>query len=101
MTNSTFNKVDWTALDNALNDLKLQQQAKVIKYMHNWLLIHGQAQKFNHQASDLCSVCVLVKEMSQHLFQCKHESSICARIAALTQLRADLTLLRTAPILKE
>eukprot|EP00957_Ditylum_brightwellii_P092296 7027329-Ditylum_brightwellii.AAC.1 len=26
MTMSTFNKVDWTALGNALKDLKLQQQ---------------------------------------------------------------------------
>eukprot|EP00957_Ditylum_brightwellii_P168665 12837727-Ditylum_brightwellii.AAC.1 len=65
---STFNKVDWTALGNALSDLKLRQQVRVIKHMHNWLPIHEQVQKFNPQSSDLCPVCVLVKETSQHLF---------------------------------
>eukprot|EP00957_Ditylum_brightwellii_P011029 836207-Ditylum_brightwellii.AAC.1 len=72
---SNFNKVDWPALGNALKDLKLQQQVRLIKHMHNWLSIHEQAKKFNPQASDLCLVCVEVKETSQHLFQCKHESS--------------------------
>eukprot|EP00957_Ditylum_brightwellii_P038702 2925234-Ditylum_brightwellii.AAC.1 len=69
--------------------------------MHNWLPLHTQAKKFNSQASDLCPVCVLGRETSQHLFQCTHESSVCSRIAALTQLYSDLTSLCTAPILKD
>eukprot|EP00957_Ditylum_brightwellii_P068661 5212275-Ditylum_brightwellii.AAC.1 len=69
--------------------------------MHDWLSIHEQAKKVNPQASDLCPVCVEVKETSQHLFQCKHKSSVCDRIAALTQLSTNLTALCTAPILKD
>eukprot|EP00957_Ditylum_brightwellii_P007637 577350-Ditylum_brightwellii.AAC.1 len=93
--------IDWDDLCAALERQKLQATVQLVKFMHNWLNINEQKQRFYEDATADCLVCTAKNEMWTHLFQCDHDDAEVIQSLTITKFEMDLTKLGTASIIKQ
>eukprot|EP00957_Ditylum_brightwellii_P148949 11340246-Ditylum_brightwellii.AAC.1 len=88
-------------MGSALECQKLHTQARLIKFMHNWLNTGTQKQRFYKDSVDNCPICCTDDKTWMHMFQCPHEDAINLRLLALTKFKSALIKMKTAPIIRQ
>eukprot|EP00957_Ditylum_brightwellii_P128895 9832001-Ditylum_brightwellii.AAC.1 len=59
-------EIEWDCMGSALECQKLHTQTRLIKFMHNWLNIGTQKQKFYEDAVAECPICCMEDETWMH-----------------------------------
>lgn len=90
-TDNDVNGINWRAIGHAKNRLKLNDNVRISKMMHDWLNVGRQKNKFDYLIYDgLCPCCGSVEEDTVHLYQCSHTEMKSALEEGLDDIRTNL-----------
>jgi hypothetical protein len=68
----TFDLIDWELQRQVLNSYELNDQKRILKFVHGWLPTNSQLHRERQSTSPRCPLCHYIQEDEIHLFQCLH-----------------------------
>jgi ribonuclease HI len=71
---ATFSKVDWDAQHKVLLRLDINDQRRILKFVHGWLPTYDRLYREKQTRSPRCPLCHYLVETNMHMFQCCHPS---------------------------
>jgi ribonuclease HI len=71
---ATFSKVDWDAQHKVLSRLDINNQRRILKFVHGWLPTYDRLFREKQTRSPRCPLCHYLLETNMHMLQCRHPS---------------------------
>jgi hypothetical protein len=68
----TFDLIDWELQWQVLNSYDLNDQKRILKFVHGWLPTNSRLHRERQSTSPRCPMCHYIQEDEIHLFQCLH-----------------------------
>jgi hypothetical protein len=69
---STFDSIDWELQWQVLNSYDLNDQKRILKFVHGWLPTNSRLHRERQSPTPRCPLCHYIQEDEMHLFQCIH-----------------------------
>ena len=90
-TDSEIDGINWRAIGHAKARLKLNDNVRISKMMHDWLNVGKQKRKFDHLIYDgRCPCCGNEEEDTVHLYRCTHADMRSALEDGLDEMESNL-----------
>jgi hypothetical protein len=71
-TPTTFKSISWTSQKKALEHFDIQDQHRILKFVHGWLPTQSHLFKEGSATSPRCKLCTELYESNFHLLCCQH-----------------------------
>jgi hypothetical protein len=84
-----FNTIHWSAQQAVLSRYDVNDQRRILKFVHGWLPTYDRLHREKLSKSQRCPLCFYLVENNHHLFLCKHPSQQAISASMAERLRKD------------
>jgi hypothetical protein len=82
----TFELINWELQYKTLSTYTIQDQQRILKFVHNWLPTNHRLQREAQSTTARCPLCYYRSEDNLHLFQCHHPRQVSTTQALIKNL---------------
>jgi len=100
-TSADANKINWMAIDVAISRWGKYQRGSVLKCVHRWWDTAERKKRWGQSESNICTLCNLSVETSDHVLKCKHEEMVKVMNQLLHEMKNKIKSCGTYPLLQK